>query len=131
MPYCQCRSNPDENMQELSQFLRNLCNRPAMYVGRASLERVQAFLYGMTFGYEFGAGRPRKASSFGRWLELSDFMSYWIRWKFGTDHPAWGFSRILLHFNNHDEIAAIRAIPDLFDEYLATPENVTLWKEDR
>ena len=102
--------------EKFTEWLEHLCLRPAMYMGVQNLKLMEAYLSG--FGYGFRLGKDNLLFCIGGWHLLSYFMHPWVHGKYSVNHPAWGFSRILYHFHEHNEEAAIRAIPGLFQEYL-------------
>lgn len=115
--------------QKFTTWLEHLCLRPAMYLGVSELSRVEAFLWGFCFGFDLG--NRNHVGAIGGWDFLSRFMSVWLRGHFQVNHPAWGFSRILLHHYNHDEQKAIRAIPELFKLYTESSFNSYEWMNAR
>jgi hypothetical protein len=79
-----------------------------MYVGRCSVRAVSHYLD----GYCHALGDVGKTESpldgWGRWVES----------RFLISHPAWHWTRILLHTYGSDQ-AALEALPQLYEEFLA------------
>ncbi len=83
-----------------------MARRPGMYVGSPSLSAIGHFLSGFTFGL-VNAGRRDPLDGWTRWIEL----------RHGIFHPAWHWTRILLHAYG-DDAAAIAALPELYRAFV-------------
>ena len=95
-------------MSDFESLLQSIAGRPAMYVGRCSLRAVSAYLD----GYNHASGDLGRGE-----LPLSGW-GHWVEWHFLISHPAWHWTRILLHAYRTDR-AAIEALPQLYQEFLA------------
>ena len=95
-------------MSDFESLLQSIAERPAMYVGRCSLRAVSAYLD----GYNHALGDLGRAE-----LPLSGW-GHWVESRFLISHPAWHWTRILLHVYRTDR-AAIEALPQLYQEFLA------------
>jgi hypothetical protein len=95
-------------MPDFESLLRSIASRPAMYVGRCSLRAVSAYLD----GYDHASGDLGQPE-----LPLSGW-GHWVESRFLISHPAWHWTRILLHAYGTDR-AAIEALPQLYQEFLA------------
>lgn len=85
-----------------------IARRPALYVGRCSLHAVSHYL----------SGYDRALADLG---QAETPLSGWVRWvesRFLISHPAWHWTRILLHVLGTDQ-AAIEALPALYREFLS------------
>jgi hypothetical protein len=96
-------------MNDFVALVDAIAKRPAMYVGKCSLHAVSVFLDGYDRAvHDVGTTTPP--------------LSGWFRWvesRFLISHPAWHWSRILLHVYGTDQ-AAIEALPTLYREFLST-----------
>jgi hypothetical protein len=94
-------------MHEFVALLDAIARRPAMYVGCCSLRLVSVYLE----GYDHAIGdvgiTETPLAGWGRWVEL----------RFLISHPAWHWTRILLHVFGSDA-ASIEALPSLYREFL-------------
>jgi len=104
-----------EAKPDFSMLIESIAKRPAMYLGNASLQSIGHYLAGYC-----DALRDVGVSA----SEIEGFI-VWLSEKFLIFHPAWHWTRILLHIYQGDE-AAIKALPDLFAEYLQTKGGRTL-----
>jgi hypothetical protein len=95
-------------MPDFESLLQSIARRPAMYVGKCSLRAVSAYLD----GYDHASGDLGQAE-----LPLSGW-GHWVESRFLISHPAWHWTRILLHAYGTDR-AAIEALPQLYQEFLA------------
>jgi hypothetical protein len=96
-----------EAMTDFRGLLASVARRPAMYVGSCSRPAVANLLAGYCLAVEH--------------LGLAPPLDGWMRWvelRFGVFHPAWNWTRILLHGYGSDA-AAIAALPELFEEFEA------------
>ena len=74
-----------------------------MYVGRMSLRAASHYLHGYDHALEDAGCAPRPLEEWMRWVEL----------RFLISHPAWHWTRILLHEYGTEE-AAFAALPTLY-----------------
>ncbi len=69
------------------------------------------------------------ASDFGVTLDFNSRFQLWVESRFGICNAAWNWVRILQHeYGNGDK--AIKALPDLYDEFRSQTEQMTyeqLW----
>jgi hypothetical protein len=79
--------------------------KPAMYVGKTSLREVSHYLDGYCHALTH-AGLPDPLTGWFRWIGL----------KFLIWHPAWHWTRILVHVYGTDR-AAFDALPALYEEF--------------
>ena len=101
------------NQQSVEHFLRmldRLCQRPGMFVGRASLRLVSAYIDGYQDALSNGL-EGRVLGGFTTWIET----------KFGISSPAWHWTRIILH-QFGSEAAPISHLPQLVREFFADRE---------
>jgi len=101
----------DEKYLEL---LESIAKRPAMYVGKVSIKDVSNFLNGYLMG-RFDGGKPVQIESFRTWIET----------KFMISHPAWHWSRILLHCCGNDK-EAISSLPLLYLFSIKSIQNIMI-----
>jgi len=117
---------------EYKQFLeitKKICMRPAMYVGIAKIRLITTLLLGISWGHDAGKRELDLArggshySSIGGGKLVDGFWS-WAMTQHDVPvyHSAWGLDRILLHFNDHDHMKAIAAIPVLYERFLEEKE---------
>jgi hypothetical protein len=103
------------------EYFRQVARRPGMFVGRATLERVEGFL----MGYQARAGRDGGADVFGGWRD-------WLVLRRGKDCNH-GWSGQVRHIalpegwegwdlSPEQEQRVIDALFQLLDEYLAEVE---------
>ena len=100
-------------------LLISACERPGIYVGRASLWDLSHYLTGYCHG----------ASDAGVKLEFNCRFQLWVESKFGISSAAWNWVRILQH-EYGDDHRAIQALPDLYDEFRTQTDRMTdeqLW----
>jgi hypothetical protein len=98
----------EEAMSNFESLLRSIAKRPGMYVGKCSLRAVSDYLSGYDYAlHDLGCAE----------LPLSGWMS-WVEARFLISHPAWHWTRILLHAYGTDQ-AALEALPQLYQEFLA------------
>ncbi len=95
-------------MPDFEALLHSIAKRPGMYVGRCSLWSVSHFLH----GYDFAL------MDLGHTETPLDGWGLWVESRFLISHPAWHWTRILLHVYGSDQ-AAIEALPLLYKEFLA------------
>lgn len=94
-------------MLNCQEQLEEMARRPAMYVGRCSLWDLGNYLSGYTAGYaQRHDGEDHPFAGF----------SFWVEMKFVICHPAWHWTRILLH-EYGDDASAIAALPVLYHEF--------------
>lgn len=92
--------------------------RPAMYVGAPLLYDVACTLDGYELALmERGLAPDEFGHSFQRWVE----------YRFGIVSADWNWPRILHHCYQTEE-AAIRALPQLYREYLRDAATMTPWE---
>ncbi len=92
-------------MKNISNFIKSISKRPGMYVGKPDLRLVSTFLYGYCFGCT-ESGEEDPLISWGNWIEQ----------KFLISHPAWHWTRILLH-EYGEEDTVLEMLPVLYNEY--------------
>ena len=110
------RMTPDDTFRAL---LIASCERPGMYVGRASLWDLSHYLTGYCHG----------ASDAGVKLNFNRRFQPWVEGKFGISSAAWNWGRILQH-EYGDDHRAIQVLPDLYDEFRSQTDEMTdeqLW----
>jgi hypothetical protein len=93
-------------MDKILQLLETITKRPAMYVGTTSLRAVSHYLDGYCHAL-------RDANN------IEDPLKGWTRWiefKYLISHPAWHWTRILIHIYGSDK-AAIDLLPSLYKEF--------------
>jgi hypothetical protein len=95
-------------MQEFESLLESIAKRPEMWVGECSVRAVRNYLEGYCHASAALCDTETPLDGWGFWLES----------RFLISHPAWGWTRILLHAYGSDR-AAIEAIPQLHREFLA------------
>jgi|HubBroStandDraft_4_1064222.scaffolds.fasta_scaffold375211_2 hypothetical protein len=95
-----------ERSDPCAELIDSIARRPGMYVGSVSLSAISHFLSGFEFGLA-AAGQPDPLDGWMRWIEL----------RHGIFHPAWSWTRILLHAYG-DDAAAIAALPELYRAYV-------------
>lgn len=69
-------------------LLESMALRPAMYVGGCSLRHVANYISGYDHALQDGGLAETPLAGWVRWVE----------WRFLICHPAWHWTRILLHF---------------------------------
>jgi hypothetical protein len=95
-------------MPDFESLLQSIAKRPAMYVGKCSIESVSNYLQ----GYDHALSDAGQAETpLSGWLR-------WVEWRFLISHSAWHWTRILLHVYGSEQ-AAIEALPQLHREFLA------------
>jgi len=88
-------------------ILATVAAKPAIYVGKTSLRAVSDYLAGYADALaDIGQRHPQEG-----WLR-------WVEMKFLISHPAWHWTRILVHVYGSDR-AALDALPGLYAEFLA------------
>lgn len=92
-------------MTDMLELIHDIAKRPGIYVGQCDLNLIRAFLD----GYDW-ALRQQGNTDHADWHG-------WIEVRFQVSHPAWGWPRIMLHVYG-DDLAAITAMPILYEEYL-------------
>ena len=100
-------------MATFRDLLGQICARPAMYVGHCSLVSVSNYLTGYCHCLSDTGQEETPMDGFMRWTEM----------RFRIRHPAWHWTRILLHAYGNDW-AAISALPALFDEFVVDREQL-------
>jgi len=95
-------------MREFTAWLQSIAKRPAIYVGKCSIRAVSDYLHGYCHALGDVGHAETPLDGWGRWIEL----------RFLISHPAWHWTRILLHICGSD-LAAIEALPQLHEEFLA------------
>ncbi len=95
-------------MSDFGSLLHAIAMRPGMYVGRCSLRSVSDYVH----GYDHALNDlGQSASPLAGWMR-------WVELHFLISHPAWHWTRILLHVYGSDA-AAIEALPHLHELFLA------------
>jgi histidine triad (HIT) family protein len=94
-------------MTTFNSMLADLAARPGVYVGKVSLRDVSNLLSGYCIAL-MDAGQPNPLEGWFRWVEM----------KFLISHPAWHWTRILVHVYGSDR-AALNALPGLYAEFRA------------
>ena len=89
----------------LTTLLESISKRPGMYISSASIESVSDYLAGYCQG-QIAAGEANPFSGWFRWVEM----------RFCISHPAWHWTRILLHNYGSDQ-ASIEALSKLYLEF--------------
>ena len=93
-------------MKDFADTLDEICKRPALYVGHTSIRSVSQYLSGYCHALR-DAGYPEPPlMGWQRWVEK----------RFLIHHPAWHWSRILVHEYGSDE-DALRVMPGLYSEF--------------
>lgn len=95
-------------MPDFQALLHSIAKRPAMYVGKCSVCAVSDYLNGYCHALSDLGHTETPLDGWMRWVEL----------RFLISHPAWHWTRILLHVYGSDQ-AAIEALPGLHREFLA------------
>jgi hypothetical protein len=95
-------------MPNFEALLQSIAKRPAMYVGKCSIRAVSHYLEGYCHALGDAGYAETPLDGWGRWIES----------RFLIAHPAWHWTRILLHIYGSD-LAAIEALPQLHHEFLA------------
>ncbi|WP_435598167.1 hypothetical protein [Streptomyces anulatus] len=95
-------------------LLENLCRRPGMFTGEPTVASVQVFLAGYFTGVS--AADPE-----GPGLPLYRQWRQWIEVRYDVFHPAWPWTRILLHHHGADR-DVFEVLPSLFRQFLADRE---------
>ncbi len=94
-------------MPGFETLLESIAARPGMFVGKCSLRAVSDYLH----GYDRALGDlGHSETPLGGWVR-------WVESRFLISHPAWHWTRILLHVYSSDR-AAIEALPQLHREFL-------------
>ena len=91
---------------DLVDLIDSISKRPAMYVGIASISAIGHYLNGFRHAL-YLVVQPDPLDGWMRWVEL----------RFEIHHPAWHWTRILLHVYGSDE-AAIQNLPELCRDYV-------------
>jgi hypothetical protein len=92
----------------LLDLIDAISKRPAMFVGSASLTAVSHYIAG--YQHAVGALAAPGAPTLDGWQR-------WVELRFEIFHPAWHWTRILLHVFG-DDTAAIAALSGLTRDYL-------------
>jgi hypothetical protein len=95
-------------MPDFVGLIDAIAKRPALYVGRCSLHAVSDYLSGYDHALA-DLGQP--VTPLAGWVR-------WVESRFLISHPAWHWTRILLHVLGTDR-AAIEALPTLYREFLS------------
>src|SRR5262245_53463785 len=86
-------------------MLATVAAKPALFVGKTSLRAVGNYLNG--YGHALiDLGHPDPQFGWFHWVEM----------KFLISHPAWHWTRILVHVYGSDR-AALDALPELHAEF--------------
>ena len=93
-------------MDAFLTLVHRICEKPVMYVGRCSLRDVSTYLAGYDHAMEDQGSSPLPLDGWLRWVDL----------RFGISHPAWHWTRILLH-NYGSDRCALDALPALFEDF--------------
>jgi hypothetical protein len=92
-------------MSDFEMLLDRIARRPGIYVGRCSLWAVSCYLDGYCHALtDEGKDDPQYG-----W-------STWISLRYQIFHPAWHWTRILLHEFGSDQAALVQ-LPVLFKEF--------------
>jgi hypothetical protein len=94
-------------MERLNRMIAAVCEKPALYVGRADMRLVRAFWDGYICA--LAVSREWDAYSFGGFLR-------WLEVQYNICNVGWGWDSILAHAAGSHE-AAIRSLPDRFSQY--------------
>ena len=106
-------------MDKFRDLLGSICARPAMFVGRSSLNAVALVLAGYSHGVSDCGQAAPPTHEFQRWVEM----------RFCIRHATWNWTRIVLH-EYGDDRAALSALPALYDEFLRNREQLGMeWIE--
>jgi hypothetical protein len=95
-------------MPDFPSLLHSLAKRPATYVGTCSIRAESDYLYGYCHALR----------DVGRVETPLDGWERWIESRFLILHPAWHWSRVLLHVYGSDQ-AAFEALTQLHEEFVA------------
>ena len=95
-------------MPDFVALLHAIAKRPAMYVLPCNLRSVGNYVS----GYDHALGDVGHVET-----PLAGWMR-WVECRFLIAHPAWHWTRILLHVYGSDR-AAIEALPLLYEEFVA------------
>ncbi len=95
-------------MPDFQALLRSIAIRPAMYIGQCSIRSVSDYL----------SGYCHALNDLGHAETPLDGRLRWVKLRFLISHPAWHWTRILMHIYGSDQ-AAIAALPDLHREFRA------------
>lgn len=95
-------------MTKFEALLDSLSKRPAMYVGQCCVRSVSHYLDGYCHAL----------NDVGQTETPLDGWMQWVEFRFHISHPAWHWTRILLHVYGSDR-AAIEALPRLHNDFLA------------
>lgn len=94
-------------MGAFEAMLARVAAWPVLYVGKTSLRAVSDYLAGYVHAM-IDLGQPDPEAGWLRWVEM----------KFLISHPAWHWTRILVHIYGSDG-AALDALPGLYAEFRA------------
>jgi len=95
-------------MPDLVALLHAIAKRPAMYVLPCNLRSVGNYVDGYDRALREVGHADTPLEGWMRWAEC----------RFLISHPAWHWTRILLHVYGSDR-AAIEALPHLYEEFVA------------
>jgi hypothetical protein len=102
-----------EVMPDFESLLQRMAERPGMFVGADSLRALSHYLDGYAHGLR-DAGQPETPlDGWMRWVEL----------RFLISHPAWHWTRILLHVYGSDRVA-MATLPRLYREFRSQREEL-------
>lgn len=105
---------PQSAIAAFDEVVARVVARPGLYVGRCSLRAVSTYLDGYTHAmHEHGLGEPLAG-----W-------GLWVYRRFMIWHPAWHWTRILLHEYGTDR-EALAALPSLYKEFTAERDAMNL-----
>ncbi|MEP6900589.1 MAG: hypothetical protein ABJA66_02500 [Actinomycetota bacterium] len=98
---------PNSREKDLLELIKNICQRPGMYVGNSELKTVAAFIDGFASGAE-------------TYDEIREF-SFWLAGELKlTRNVAW-FCNLDKSFPNNE--TALEKLPVLFEEFRTAKEN--------
>ncbi len=99
------------DLPDFKALLKSIVKRPAMYTDKSTLHALSVYLE----GYDHAWGDLRQG-----YTPLTGW-GHWICLRYLIYHSAWSWERVLLHVYGSDQ-AAIEAMPQLYDEFLAERE---------
>ena len=100
-------------MEPFTKMLSEIARRPAMYVGKESVQSVSCYVNGYCHALDDLTNTRSPLDGWMRWVEM----------RFLICHPAWGWPRILVHAYGSDR-AAFDALPSLFAEFLVQRDSL-------
>lgn len=97
-----------DNRTVFCKIVGQIATRPGMFVGTGALRDVAIYLD----AYEQGLTAHSQLAA------LTPGWNRWIEGQFLIFHPAWHWSRILVHVFGSDE-TALAALPELYQQFFA------------